>query len=63
MVLEAFCAGLISAIYCSYLRGVLLQFGMHNWWEMISTYIYILIVIPGAIYQLKLLNYAMALYN
>jgi hypothetical protein len=24
MVLEAFCAGLISAVYCSYLRGVLL---------------------------------------
>ena len=30
---------------------------------MASTYMYIIIVVPGAIYQLKLLNYAMALYN
>ena len=63
MVLEAFCAGLMSAVYCSYLRGVLLQFSVASWWEMVSTYIYIIIVIPGAIYQLKLLNYAMALYD
>jgi hypothetical protein len=36
---------------------------MTSWWEMASTYMYIIIVVPGAIYQLKLLNYAMALYN
>lgn len=63
MVLESFCAGLISGVYCAFLRGMLLQFGMKSWWEMASTYMYILIVVPGAIYQLKLLNYAMALYN
>ena len=63
MVLESFCAGLISGVYCAFLRGMLLQFGMKSWWEMASTYMYIIIVVPGAIYQLKLLNYAMALYN
>lgn len=63
MVLEAFCAGLISGIYSSFLRGVLLQVSMQDGWYMLSTYMYLLIVIPGAIYQLKLLNYAMALYN
>ena len=50
MVLESFCSGLISAVYCSFLRGMLLQFGMTSWWEMASTYMYILIVVPGAIY-------------
>ena len=63
MVLEAFCAGLISGIYSSFLRGVLLQVSMPNGWFMLSTYIYLLIVVPGAIYQLKLLNHAMELYN
>lgn len=63
MVLEAFSAGLINAVYCSFLRGFLLQIAMVNWWNMVSTYMYIIIVVPGAIYNLKLLNYAMALYN
>jgi hypothetical protein len=56
-------SGLVSGIYSSFLRGLMLQFSMEGSFKFISTYVYILIVVPGAVLQLKLVNHAMEVYN
>lgn len=56
-------SGLVSGIYSSFLRGLILQMSMEGGFSMVSTYVYIMIVIPGSILQLKLVNHAMEVYN
>jgi hypothetical protein len=63
MVLLSFMGGLISGIFSSFLRGLLLQVSMNGGLQLVSTYIYGAIVIVGATIQLILVNHAMEVYN
>jgi len=49
MVLLSFSAGLVGGIYSSFLRGMLLQLAMDDGYKQVSFWVYLAIVLSGAI--------------
>lgn len=49
MVLLSFMSGLVGGIYCSFLRGLLLQMSMDKGYQTVSFYVYLTIVLSGAV--------------
>jgi hypothetical protein len=63
MILFALMAGLSGGIYNQFIRGFLLQVSHEGAQEMMSTYLYAVIGVGGAVFKLVLVNWAMTIYE
>lgn len=63
MILQALSAGILSGYFNAFLRAALIQLSIKDGYLCISTYVYIMIVIPTAFLKLVIYNNSMAMYD